>query len=100
MSKESPVGFVGEFVMEETGGGFGKLAGVKFRENRFEGFNHLLRCGIAELDLGLVEGLVGWELLVAPEFVEFGEEEHGAEVANGPEGANDSSDSGLEKSDR
>ncbi len=41
MSKDTIVGFVGEFVMEETRGGFGKLAGVEFWKSGFKGLNHL-----------------------------------------------------------
>ncbi len=59
MSKDAIVGFVGEFVIEETGGGFGNLSGVKFWEHGFESLNHLFRCGVAEPDLGLAEGLIG-----------------------------------------
>jgi hypothetical protein len=56
MSKELPVGFVGKFVMEKTGGGFGDLSGVKFWEHGFESLNRLFRCAVAEPDLGLAEG--------------------------------------------
>ena len=38
--------------------------------------------------------------MFSPQFIEFGEEEHGAEVADRPEGTDDPGDSGLKKTDR
>ena len=42
----------------------------------------------------------GGEMVISLEVVEFGEQEHGAEVADGPEGGDRSSNSGLEQSGR
>ena len=55
--------------------------------------------GGAEPLLGLAES-VGWgEVIVAPEVVELGEQDRGAEVAHGPEGGDRPGHACLQQSD-
>ena len=54
---------------------------------------------VAEPLLGLAEGY-GWgKAIVAPEVVELGEQDHGAEVAHGPEGGDRPGHACLQQSD-
>ena len=97
--RKGSIGSIGidvcDFIAQEAGDFGWELMQIGFKVREFFSISR-----VSQPDLSFTKGDRRFESFFSPEVVETGEEHHGAEISDGPKGADDPSDSGLEKAGR